>query len=102
MASNQSHSQVFARGFWILLGPAILALLAYAMATAEKGWFAARSIAFLVVLILVVVARRTDPLNSFGEPSTPDVLKRYVIGAVGIGIVVWVLANLLGNQFLAQ
>jgi hypothetical protein len=84
------------------LGPAILALLAYAMATAEKSWFAARSIAFLVVLILVVVARWTDPLNSFGEPSTPDVLKRYVIGAVGIGIVVWVLANLLGNQFLAQ
>jgi hypothetical protein len=37
-----------------------------------------------------------------GEPATPAHLRRYIIGALAIGLVVWVTANVLGNYVLVS
>ena len=91
---------VIARLIWICVGPLVLLLLAYAMASDQRGWFAPQSIAFLVLLAVVVVCRRIDPLNSDGELSTPDDMRRYMVRTVLAGGITWALANLAGNHIL--
>jgi len=103
MAINQSSSLVgiLARVFWMMVGPAILMLLAYSLTGNAKGWFAPSSIAFLVVLAAVTITRWLDPRTSEGEPTTPAHLRRYTVSTVGIGLVAWAVANLVGNHWLA-
>ncbi len=103
MASNQSTSCIAAtaRVFWIMVGPGILSILAIRIAESHTGWFSPLSIAFLVVLIGVTTARWLDPLNSYGEPATPGQRRRYLLFAGGIGLVGWVLTNLLGIYWQA-
>jgi hypothetical protein len=104
MASNQSTSLlgVFTRITWMMAGPAILLLLAYSLVTNEKGWLAPSSVAFLVVLIAVVLARWLDPLTSEGETATAAHLRRYTLMALGIGIAVWAIVNVLGNHWFVS
>ena len=104
MASPPSTSiiGVLSRLFWMMAGPATLLLLAYTLAENEKGWFAPSSIAFLVVLAVVVIARWLDPQTSDGEPTTPAHLRRFTVSTVGIGLVAWAVVNLLGNHWLAS
>jgi hypothetical protein len=103
MATNQSTSLVgiFARLFWMMVGPAILMLLAYSLTDDAKGWFAPSSITFLVVLAAVTITRWLDPRTSDGEPATRAHLRRYTVSTVGIGLVAWAIANLVGNHWLA-
>jgi hypothetical protein len=104
MALNQSTSliELFARLFWLMIGPAILLLLAYAIAANQKGWFAPMSIGFLVVLAGMIMARRSDPHDGAGDPTTLSQLRRYTVCTIGLGIVAWVVVNLLGNYWLAS
>jgi hypothetical protein len=97
-SSNETTSlrQVVVRMFWMMLGPGVLALLLFNIAGQGKGWLATSSIAFLVVLGGVILARSFDPRNSFGEPSTTADFRRYAVGALGLGVAAWALANLLG------
>jgi hypothetical protein len=97
-SSNETTSlrQVIVRMVWMMLGPGVLALLLFNIAGQGKGWGATSSIAFLVVLVGVILARFLDPRNSFGEPSTTAGFRRYAIGALGLGVAGWALANLLG------
>ena len=85
-----------------MAGPAILLLLAYSLATNEKGWLAPSSVAFLIVLVAVVLIRWLDPQTSEGEPVTPAHLRRYTLMTLGIGIAVWAIANVLGNQWFVS
>lgn len=103
MASTQPTSGmvILVRLVWMLLGPAILLLLAYSLATSQKGWLAPASIAFLVVLVVVVIARWLDPNTSEGEPTTSAHLRRYTVTTIGTGLAAWAVANLLGNHWLA-
>jgi hypothetical protein len=103
MASDQSTSflGILARLFWMMVGPAILMLLAYSLTGNAKGWFAPSSIAFLAVLAAVTIARWMDPRTSEGAPTTSAHLRRYTVSTLGIGLVAWVVANLLGNHWLA-
>ena len=96
-SSNETTSirQVIARTFWMMLGPGVLALLLFNIAGQGKGWLATSSIAFLVVLGGVIIARALDPRNSFGEPSTTADFRRYVVCALGLGVAAWALANVL-------
>lgn len=97
-SSNETTSlrQVIVRMFWMMLGPGVLALLLFDVAGQGKGWGATSSIAFLVVLVGVILARSLDPRNSFGEPSTRTQFRRYALGALSLGVAAWALANLLG------
>jgi hypothetical protein len=98
MATNPSSgSIVLARLFWLVAGPATLLLLAAVIAGQGNGWFAPVSIVFLVILVGLVFARRLDPHDSFGEPTTPAGLQTYSVGTIGTGFVLWIVANLIGN-----
>ena len=97
MESNQSNSAfaAIARLFWMFLGPGILFLLAYNIAEKNEGWVAPLSIAFLVILVLVIAARQVDPFDSYGEPRVPGVVWRFTIGAIVVGLLLWVVVHML-------
>jgi hypothetical protein len=76
-------------------GPASLFLLAYSIARQDEGWFAPTGIAFLIVLFGVIVARRLDPNNSFGDPTTPAEIQAFTLGAIFVGLVGWIIVNLM-------
>lgn len=98
MATNHSNSVIgaFARLFWMFAGPAVLFLLALTIAQKEEGWFGPASIAFLVVLIGVIIARWVDFDNAYGEPTTPAEIRTFTAGAIFVGFVGWVIVNVLG------
>ena len=103
MATNRSSGLIgFARLFWIAVGPALLFLLAAFIAQEQDGWFTLPSIAFLLVMVGVVGARELDPDNSYGEPTTPRDRRAHAIGTIGIGLALWVSANVLGNHWFAS
>jgi hypothetical protein len=97
MATNQSSSVVeaFARLYWIFAGPAALFLLAFTIARRDEAWLAPTSIAFFFVLVGEIVARRLDPNNSYGDPTTPAETNTFTFGALLIGLVVWVIVKLV-------
>lgn len=91
-----------ARMFWMLVGPATLFILAYAMVTQRDGWWSTASLAFLVILPLVLLARWLDPLNAEGEPAAPDTFRRYTAFALPAGLALWGIANWVANHWLAS
>lgn len=102
MEANRSSGLVaFARLFWMAIGPTILFLLAGTVAKNGIGWFAPASIAFLITLPVVIAARWFDGDNSYGDPTTPAEIRTYTAGAIFVGLALWVVANFLGNHWLA-
>ncbi len=107
MTPNQpttSFLQLFARIFWMMIGPLTLAILAYAIVNVGSGWLTVADIAFFLVLGGVVLARWIEfqggnPQKATGEPATPADLHRFVVVTLILGLVVWVIANLIGNHW---
>jgi hypothetical protein len=97
MATNQSSSVIaaFARLFWIFAGPAALFLLAITIARRHEAWLSPPSLAFLLVLGGVILARRCDPHNSYGDPTTPVELRTFSGRVLAAGFLAWVIANLV-------
>jgi hypothetical protein len=98
---------VLGRIFWMMVGPMLLAILAVSIVSIGNGWFTAADFGFLGVLGLLITARWLEfhagsPQTSTGEPATPDHLRRYVLGALLIGVGIWVAANLLGNYWMVR
>jgi hypothetical protein len=90
----------------MMIGPSVLLLLAIGIANRGQGWLTPVDIAFLVVLAAMVAARwlefrRGAALKGTGEPATRTDLLRYVPIAVATGLAVWIVANLVGNYWLA-
>ena len=92
---------VLSRMFWMLIGPATLSITAIAIAENHKGWFAPRSIAFLVILGLVILSRWLDPETSDGAPATAHQRGTYMMSAVVLGLAGWAVANMLGDYWQA-
>lgn len=90
------------RLFWIFFGPAILFILAFGMTSQPAGWFGLASLAYLVILGAVIVARQFDPRDSLGDPASPGDVQRFTILALIAGLAVWVVANGLGNHWLVS
>lgn len=93
----------FGRVFWMMIGPAILFLLALTIARQGGGWFTPKDIGFLLVLAGMVVGRFVefrggDPRTADGEPATPGHLRRYIATIIPIGLGIWAVANLIGNR----
>ena len=103
MKSN-SELAVYARMFWIMVGPAILLLLLLSIANRGSGWIMPHDIAYLTVLGLVLFARwyefRENPTTAAGEPATSADLRKYLLSAAVIGVGLWFAANSFGNFFL--
>lgn len=75
------------------------------IATEGGGWLTSRDFAFFIVLAATIFGRYLefrggDPRTLTGEPATPAHLRRYVAAALCIGLAVWLLANLIGNNLL--
>lgn len=104
---TSSLTLLLARVFWIMLGPAVLFLLAIAVVQNPGGWFTVPDLAFLTVLSLTLLARQLEfrgghPRTATGEPATAADLKRYSRFALSLGLGTWVLANLVSNYLVAN
>lgn len=101
-----SFRVLLARVIWCCAGPILLTLWAIRIATSHDGWIAPSDIGFLAALGIVIGARwhcysSNDRTDMQGNPTSIDQLYQYTrTWAVG-GVVVWVLANLIGN-FVAR
>lgn len=97
MESNPSVSAfaAIARLFWIVLGPLVLFLLAYKISQSDHDWWTPLSISYLVVVPLLIWARHIDPLDAYGEPRAPGIVRNFTVGALAVGGAVWVAAHLI-------
>lgn len=96
---------LFARLFWIAIGPLVLVLAAYEIATTGSGWLTPWDATFAIALVLAVGSRWVEQRSGCattltGAAATPADFTRYVRRFVPLGIGVWVLANVLGNHVL--
>jgi hypothetical protein len=103
MPDSSSGLAPVGRLFWMMVGPAILFLLALTIARDGGGWFTAKDVAFLAVLGGMIFGRFLefrggDPRTADGMPATPAQLRRYAVAILAIGLTVWGGANLIGNQ----
>lgn len=108
MTPHQSTSLLGAlsRLLWLMLCPMVLLLLTLAIINAGPSWLTAADLAFLVVLGTMILARWLEfragaPQTATGEPATVSHLQRYAIFAAIVGLVVWIVANLLANYWMA-
>jgi hypothetical protein len=98
---------VLGRLFWMMIGPLLLVLTIYFIATSGTGWTTTADLLYFVILGGMILGkwlefRGGSPQTSTGEPATAADLHRYILMLVTIGPVVWVLANLVGNHLLAK
>lgn len=109
MSSSQATPLyvMFVRTFWMFLGPMLLFLLVYSIASTGGGWLTVLDLLFFVVLVGVLLSRLSEyasgyATNAYGGPVTPLAIRRYAT-AVGLGgLLVWFLANVLGNHLLGD
>lgn len=97
---------VLARMFWMMLGPILLAVFTYLIIKTGNGWMTRMDVAYLGILAGILLARWLEfrggnPRTAEGEPATPAHLRRYIIAVSLLGVAIWIVANLLGNHWLA-
>jgi hypothetical protein len=92
----------FARIFWMFVGPMVLVMIAFQIATTESDGFSGADFAFFLVLGGMIFGRWAEfrggsPQTANGEPATPGHLHRYIKVALPIGLAMWVVAKLIGH-----
>lgn len=97
-----SGTVFLARFFWLFLGPMALFVAAASILQSGAGWATAQDAIFLVITILIVLARWYDLRSGqgrdvYGNPATPADFRKYLTWALPTAIGIWVVANLLGN-----
>jgi len=90
---------------WMLVGPLALVLFTYGIIRAGSGWVTWIDLGYFIVLGLMVGGRWLEfrggnPLTSTGEPAKSEDLRRYTTTATGVGLAIWIAANILGNHIL--
>lgn len=98
---------VGARIFWMMVGPLMLAVLAYSIATKGSGWLTGLDIAYLVILAAILAARGLEFRSGQGQtaeglPLTEAGFRRYLMLAASVGFAVWIGANVVGNVWLER
>lgn len=90
-----SRAEGMANTIWVLIGPGALSILAIIIMQTNRAWLSVISIAFLVVVAAVAVARWYDPTNSDGTRVTPRQRLIYVIVTMSTGLAGWIGTHLL-------
>lgn len=97
----------FARIFWMVGGPMLLAMITFKIASQGGGWFTSANLVFFLILGALPLSRWAEfrggsPQTSEGDPATPAHLRRYVIVILLVGVVIWIAANAMGNYLIAR
>lgn len=105
--SAQSTLPALGRLFWMMIGPMLLALLALNILMNGGGWLTTVDLVFLALLLGLPLARWLEftggaPQTTTGEPATKHDLVRYAPLAVVAGLAVWIVANVIGNDWLTN
>lgn len=92
------------RVLWMMLGPILLAILAYLIIKTGNGWLTGADIGFLAVLAVMLAARWLEARGgnartADGEPAGPEHLRRYLVIASVSGIAAWIAANIFANHW---
>jgi hypothetical protein len=100
-----SAPAVVGRLSWMIVGPFALAIAAVGISERRDGWFGALDLIYFVVLGGMFLGRWLEfrssrPLTAAGEPATVADLRRYALVLGMLGLVAWVVANLVGHQAL--
>lgn len=91
------------RVFWMLLGNIILAMTAYNIAILHDSGFAVTASIVIWVTVAAMLGARYLDIKRFrgqtasGEPATMTNWRRYAIALVGIWLVVWIVALVIGT-----
>lgn len=98
-------SVALVRVFWMVGGPFILLLLTTQIVLSGTGWLTPWDAVFGLTLVVMILARRHefrtgDPRTSDGSPANIHDLRRYAFQVIGIGVAMWLIANILGNHVL--
>jgi hypothetical protein len=96
---STSVGVVVARVLWMLIGPLSLTSVAITIMETGHGWFAIRSILFLIALAVTIVARWVDPVTSEGEPTTPGQRRFTAAWTLIAGLIGWTVANVIGMNW---
>ena len=97
---------VFARIFWMALGPGTLFVLLFTIASKSNGWLKPQDAIYFLVLIALIVARRFEFNKGSGQtaqgaPATQADIRRYSLAASILGCFAWGVANFIGNYGLS-
>jgi hypothetical protein len=104
---NRTISEMFSRGFWMMLGPLLLVPFAIKIIEYGNGWLTPFDFIFVGTLIAMILARgfefyKGHPRTAEGAPATQQHFWRYVLWVGILGSVAWIVANLVGNYVLAK
>jgi hypothetical protein len=105
MEKNRSTplSTALGRLIWMVLGPGFLAITTMHIYLYGTGWHTTAHYVFFATLGVMILGRWLEvlggvPLNSPGEPATRKDFYEYVAFVLGAGLVIWIIANALGNH----
>jgi hypothetical protein len=78
----------------------------FAIVSNRGGWLTAADVIYFVALGAMLLGRWLEfqggsPQKATGEPATAEDLRRFVFVAGPVGLAIWVIANLIGNHWLA-
>jgi hypothetical protein len=101
-SDRPNYFALLARLAWMLVGPPLLAIFAYLVIRTGKGWLTLFDYGYFTVASGLVFARWLEfrlgnPQTAEGQPATPQHLRHYIVEVVTIGVLLWVIANILGN-----
>ncbi len=90
----------------MVFGPLALLAIAAGLAARKHAWFSGLSVAFVVVIGLMILGRWVEQRSGAattitGKPATAEQCTRYSATLVIVGAVIWAAANVLGSYILA-
>lgn len=90
---------------WMMLGPAALLGIIYAITANSSGWFRIPDAAYVAVVALMIGGRWIEQRSgaattATGEPATVRHFKRYIRTLLPLAVGVWIAANVVGNHFM--
>jgi hypothetical protein len=99
-----SFGVLIAHVTWYFVGPLALLMTLFNIVNAGTGWATVLDAVFFVLVGLTVWCRWFDQrsgqaTNSYGEPSTWEDCRRYMLWLPVVAGVAWIVANLIGNHF---
>jgi uncharacterized membrane protein len=92
----KSVSGCLIRMLWMVYGLVLFMISLVIIAIQGKSWGGVADIAFCVILALCIGGRMLD------HPALKPSRRKYAIRMVVVGAVLWGIAHLIGNLFLAS